>query len=673
MELSTHISKLPMVGDAYADRLSKLGIQTIDDLLHHIPFRYNDLRLVTSIAKAQPGETVTVHATLLSMTPIYAKSGKRMQIGEIEDETGKLQAMWFNQPYLLSALKAGHLYAFSGKVSFFNKKRVLFAPEHELLEGKDATLHTGRLVPIYPETAKVSSKWLRSRVNFALTTLNNELDEFLPNELHEREKLMQFREALYAMHFPDSLENVEPARQRLAFDELLVTHLKSLIRKHEWEKHETAHALKLEKQMIKEFMKNLPFELTTAQEIAIQETFDDLAKNIPMNRLLEGDVGSGKTVVAAAGAFAAFVNGYQSIIMAPTQILAEQHFKTISTLFQPFNARISLITGSQKLNTVGKTDIFIGTHSLIQKQVKFEKAAFIVIDEQHRFGVTQRKLLTDKGGKRKTPHVLTMTATPIPRTIALTLYGDLSLSVLNELPQGRQKITTWVVPQQKREGAYAWIQKQMDEEHSQAYIVCPLIEESDAETMKDVKAAKVEFERLQKVFKSVRLGLLHGRQKAKEKSEILQNFKDGKIDILVATPVVEVGIDVQNATIMMIEAADRFGLAQLHQLRGRVGRGDKKSYCLLFTDSTSETTRGRLEAMTKTHSGFELAELDLHMRGPGDIFGTKQHGVPDLKIASWSDAELIKETRKVAEEALANKEKFEKLFEKVQPKNIALS
>ncbi len=674
MDLSTHISKLPFVGDAYATRLTKLGIETIDDLLHHIPFRYNDFRIVTPIARAQIGETVTIHAKVNDFQNIFTKNGKRIQLADVEDESGELQIIWFNQMFLSRVITKGDTFAFSGKIQFYNKKRAMFAPEYEPLNGKDATLHTGRLVPIYPETAKVSSKWLRSRVNHVLQSMQEEIQEFLPKDVIAQKELLEFAKAVQTVHFPKTLDEVEIARKRLAFDELLLTHLKSLIRKHEWQRQETSHALKFEAKHANDFIKTLPFELTDSQMRSVEEVFNDLQKKTPMNRLLEGDVGSGKTVVAAAGAFAAFVNGYQSVIMAPTQILAEQHFQTISKLFEPFKARVALATSQTKIDTFGKTDIFVGTHSLIHKQIKFDKVAFIVIDEQHRFGVAQRKLLTDKAEKRrKAPHVLTMTATPIPRTIALTMYGDLELSVLTELPKGRQKITTWVVPPEKREGAYGWIQKQIDSEHSQAYIVCPLIEESEVDTMKDVKAVKVEFERLKKVFPKLKLGLLHGKLKAKEKTDILDQFKDGKIDILVSTPVVEVGIDVPNATIMMIEAADRFGLAQLHQLRGRVGRGEKKSYCLLFSDSTSEKTSARLEAMTNTHSGFELAELDLQMRGPGDIFGTKQHGIPDLKIATWSDAELIKETRKVAEEAIANQEKYKRLFNKISSEKVVLN
>lgn len=672
MYLSTSISALPLVGDAYVQKLGKLGISTVDDLLHHIPFRYNDFRIVTPVSRAQIGENVTIHAEVTDFQNIVTKNGKRIQIAKVTDESGELLVLWFNMPFLSRVIYIGESYAFSGKIQFYNKKRALFAPDHEPLSGKDAHIHTGRLVPIYPETRGVTSKWLRSRVNFLLTDHKNDIKEFLPTDILKNYNLFPFYESLLTIHFPDSLENIDSARIRLAFDELLLTHIKSLLRKHEWLKKEVAHKIPLSDDQKNTFMNNIPFTLTMSQTQAIDELYNDISQKNPMNRLLEGDVGSGKTVVAAAGVFAAFVNGFQSVIMAPTQILAEQHYKTLSKLFEPYNVRIDLVTGTEKKTSLGKTDIFIGTHALIQKRVRFENVAFIVIDEQHRFGVNQRTFLTSKAEKRnRSPHVLTMTATPIPRTIALTMYGDLSLSVLNELPKGRQKITTWVVPPEKRVGAYEWIRKEIIENKSQAYIVCPLIDESETETMKEVKAAKSEFDRLKKIFPKLTLGLLHGKQKAKEKTEILHEFSLGKIDILVSTPVVEVGIDVPNATIMMIEGADRFGLAQLHQLRGRVGRGEKKSYCLLFTESQTEKTAKRMEAMKTTHSGFELAELDLSMRGPGDIFGTKQHGVPDLKIARWSDSQLIQDTRLLAEKVVSEPERYPTILSKLHELEIS--
>jgi ATP-dependent DNA helicase RecG len=367
-----------------------------------------------------------------------------------------------------------------------------------------------------------------------------------------------------------------------------------------------------------------------------------------MNRLLEGDVGSGKTVVAAIAAFASFINGFQAVFMAPTQILAQQHYETLSNIFKGQKIRINLITSSFKKNDLGRADIFIGTHALIHQKINFDKVALVVIDEQHRFGVEQREHLIKIVKKRLTPHVLTMTATPIPRTVALTLYGDLDLSTLNELPLGRQKIVTWIVPPFKQGKAYPWISQQIQKENIQVFIVCPLIEESEVETMKTVASVKKKYQELKNIFKKEKLGLLHGKLPAKEKDKVISEFRKGKIDILVTTPVVEVGIDVPNATIMIIEGAERFGLAQLHQLRGRVGRSEKKSYSLLFTKDKSPKVLARLEALSQNLSGFTLAELDLKLRGPGEILGMKQHGYLDLKIASWSDTDLINLSQKVA-------------------------
>ena len=437
----------------------------------------------------------------------------------------------------------------------------------------------------------------------------------------------------------------------MAFNEVLNLEIRSILRKRNWDKNKVAHRLTIKDSEIQEFIDSLPFDLTDSQRKAADEILSDLKGGIPMNRLLEGDVGSGKTVVAALGMFASFVNGFQSVIMAPTQILATQHYNTLKKLFKKFNIRVSLITSSIKRVDLGRSDIFVGTHSLIHNKIDFDSISFVVIDEQHRFGVEQRKSLIKKSG---IPHVLTMTATPIPRTVALTTYGDMDLSIIAEMPKNRQKITTWIVPEGKRNGAYDWIQKQVEENHSQAFIVCPLIEDSEAETLMDVKSVTSEFERLKSLtqFSSLKLGLLHGRMKAKEKDGVLEDFKKGKIDILVTTPVVEVGIDIPNATIMVIEAAERFGLAALHQLRGRVGRGEEKSYCLLFSNFHSGSAYTRLKAMEKSHSGFELAELDLKIRGPGEVFGTAQSGFPELKIASWSNYGLIKAAKDTAEKII---------------------
>jgi ATP-dependent DNA helicase RecG len=453
----------------------------------------------------------------------------------------------------------------------------------------------------------------------------------------------------------------------LSFDELFLLQLTAMERKLNWNKNLISNAFEVEKfrSKIDEFLAKLPFTLTGAQKRVIEEIFRDLAKTKPMNRLFEGDVGSGKTVVSAIAMFLSYLNGFQSVLMAPTEILAEQHYKTISQLLESFRIKVGFATGNKKIK-INDFDVLVGTHAVLSERINFDKLGLVVIDEQQRFGVEQRALIRSKG---KNPHLLTMTATPIPRTIALTLYGDLDLSILDEMPHGRKIIKTWLVPPEKRTNAYSWIEKQIKETKSQVFIVCPFIEES--ETMQTVKAASKEFENLQKnVFKNLKLGLLHGKMKSKEKEEVLGKFRDGKIDILVATPVVEVGIDIPNATIIVIEASERFGLAQLHQLRGRVGRGDKQSYCLLFTDSKSPQTIERLKAMEKHNIGAELAELDLRLRGPGEIYGTQQHGRKMLKIASFSDFDLIQKVRKEAEEIFPNLKSYPRLSEKLKTINL---
>lgn len=658
MDLSSKISDLPKVGPIFARKFEKLGIDTLEDLFYHVPSHYLDYSNITTINKLRAGETSTIHAKIISLKNIYSKRGLKMQIGSVEDSTGKITVLWFNQPFLVKTLYPGRLISLSGKVGFFNRKLCFTSPDYELMvEETDDTMHTGRLVPVYPETAGLSSKWIRRKISDAYSSVS--IKEFLPAKILEDLHLAGVSEAIKFVHFPENLEEAEIGRKRLAFNELLNLELKSQIRKLNWDKNKVAHKIDIDDESINQFINNLPFKLTDAQMRVTHEILKDMGSDIPMNRLLEGDVGSGKTVVAAAGMFASFLSGHQSIFMAPTQILAAQHYETLKKLLNPFGVGINLITSDTRLHSPGAKatggQVFVGTHSLIHDKVNFDSVAFVVIDEQHRFGVEQRKHLIKKSG---TPHVLTMTATPIPRTVALTAYGDMDLSVLTDMPKGRQKVTTWVVPEAKREGAYEWIEKQVKDEASQVFIVCPLIEDSDTETLADVKSVTSEFINLKSIFKNLKLGLLHGRMKADEKEGVLADFRSGKIDILVATPVVEVGIDIPNATVMVIEAAERFGLAGLHQLRGRVGRGTKPSYCLLFTNFHSGRAYTRLKAMEKTYSGFELSELDLKLRGPGEIFGTAQSGFPELKIADWSNYELIKTAKEVAEEIAKNLDKY---------------
>lgn len=657
MDLNSPVTDLPKIGPIFSGKFEKLGINTINDLFYHVPSHYLDYSLVTTINKLRPDETATIHAKIISIKNIYSKRGLKMQIGSVEDATGKIMVVWFNQPFLIRTLWPGRMISLSGKVGFFSRKLCLSSPDYEILSDYDTpTVHTGRFVPVYPETAGLSSKWIRTKIKDAFQNIT--ITDFLPTHTLSKLKLTDFKDAIKYVHFPEDLKEAEKGRERLAFNELLMLELKSLHRKINWKRNKVSNKLTINKLTINKFIDSLPFKLTESQNIAIGEILADLARNYPMNRLLEGDVGSGKTVVAAAAAFAVFTNGFQSVIMAPTQILAEQHYKTLNSIFKKYKVRVSLITSSSKKIEVGRSDIFVGTHALIHSKIDFGKVALVVIDEQHRFGVEQRNHLVKKSG---TPHILTMTATPIPRTIALASYGDLDLSVLTEMPKGRQKITTWVVPNQKRKKAYDWMKSQISKLKSQIFIICPLIEESETETLSDVKAVTSEFIKLKAEFPAFKLGLLHGRLKHSEKEKILNNFRGGKLDILVSTPVVEVGIDIPGATIMVIEAAERFGLAQLHQLRGRVGRGNEKSYCLLFSNFHSGNAFERLKAMEKMHSGFELAELDLKMRGPGEIFGTAQSGFPLLKVASWNNYELIKKVKDLAEEIVKAPDKYPKI------------
>lgn len=663
MNLDTPVTQISRSYKMYRGRLEKLGITKLGDFLLHIPFRYDDYRLISKISELQAGEIVTVQGKVLEIKNQYTRRFT-IQKAKVDDGSGILEITWFNQPYIIKTINEGDTISLSGRVKENKTKPTLLSPDFEIIND-NLPIHTARLVPVYPETRGVSSKWLRRQVFKILNDYGNSLDEFIPEDLLRKYSLPKYEIAIKKIHFPDNLDEAQEARERLSFDEFFLLHLSSLSRKKEWERKLSQKPLFITKykREIDKFIKKLPFELTSSQKKVIEEIFSDLEKSTPMNRLLQGEVGSGKTVVATIAMFVTFLNGFKSIFMAPTEILAQQHFNTVSKLLSLFKIKVSLITGSKKPKEKD-FDILIGTHALLYEKCDLKNLGLIVVDEQQRFGVEQRSQIRKKG---KSPNFLTMTATPIPRTIALTLYGNLSLSYLSEMPKERKKVKTWLVPSEKRNDAYSWIDKQI-KQGDQAFIICPFIEQS--ETLTTVRAAAKEFEVLKKeVFPKLKLGLLHGKLKSKEKEEVLKKFREKKIDILVATPVVEVGIDFPNATIILIEGSERFGLAQLHQLRGRVGRGEKQSYCLLFTEVNNPIVYKRLKSLETLHNGAELAELDLKLRGPGQIFGTMQHGIAELRVGSFSDFSLIEKTKKEAELIFPKLNKYQKLLEKVQEMN----
>ncbi|OGK52600.1 hypothetical protein A2970_00295 [Candidatus Roizmanbacteria bacterium RIFCSPLOWO2_01_FULL_44_13] len=651
MFLDTKIESLPNTSFVTIRRLKSIGIKNYFDLLNYFPSRYENYSLVSKIKNLQMGETVTITGKVVEGKFQITRRGLRLQVFKIEDETGTIKVTFFNQPYLLRLIKPGLKISIAGRVAEFGRQITVEPKEYEILY--DGSKHTGRIIPIYPLPRGLSSRIFREKISYVLANLDQKTDmEFLPDPLIKKNQLPGEKIAITQVHFPASIDAASNARRRLAFDELFTIQLSSLLVKQEWKKEIVASEFVLNSDMEKKvqaFIKNLPFTLTGGQKNVWQEIKNDLSKKQPMNRFLQGEVGSGKTVVAALAAYLAYLNGYQTMLMAPTEILAQQHYKTISKLFSTGSndkvPKIALLTGSQKIKRENY-DIIIGTHALISKKNQFDRVGLVVVDEQHRFGVAQRQALKEKG---LNPHLLTMTATPIPRTVALTLYNELDLSYLNEQPVDRLPVKTFYVPKIKRASCYEWIKKQIDMHSSQVFIVCPLIEDSSNETMKSLKAAKSEFEYLKtEVFYRYGLGLLHGKLKSKEKEKIMTDFKNKVYDILVTTPVVEVGIDIPNATIILIEAAERFGLASLHQMRGRVGRGKKQSYCFVFSEVETPQVVSRLKFFAKTPEGNILAEKDLENRGAGNIYGLEQHGIVALKIASMSDFNAIKKTRDAA-------------------------
>ena len=656
VNLSDSVEKLPYVGQIYARRLKRLKISTVRDLLYHFPFRYQDFSKRQKIRELQAGIEVSVRGRIIQTTIIRYRGGKFLTKSAVADDTGAIEAVWFNQPYLTRTLKEGVEVGLAGKVENFGGRVSFVNPEFEVLSNGKTQTHTAGFVPVYPETAGISSKWIRNRIKDLFSRTDTlVIPEFLPEEYQQREYLLPRREALRMFHFPQSLREVEESRRRFSFEELFLFNLRSLRQRQAWEIQRAAIKLSYPnfREKVDRFILNLPFTLTSAQRKAVREILTDLAKEKPMNRLLEGDVGSGKTVVAAVAAYLAFLSGTKTIFMAPTEILADQHFQTLKGLLSPEGVKIALHTGSKKQDGEDKFDLWIGTHALFYRKGNFRDVGLVVIDEQHRFGVEQRAKLLEKSKGGVFPHLLTLTATPIPRTLALTVYGDLDLSILNELPPGRKKVKTFAVPSYKREAGYQWIRNRV-KSGEQAFVVCPLIEESNVDTLKQVKAATAEYQYLKEMMPDINIGLLHGRMTSKEKVTTMEAFKKGETGVLVSTPVVEVGIDIPNATIMVVEAAERFGLASLHQLRGRVGRGEKDSYCFLFTEENNPSTFRRLKELEKISSGFELAELDLKLRGPGEMYGVRQHGLTELKVADLTDTQILKISRDDAKNLLTN-------------------
>lgn len=647
---STDIRFLKGVGEKRAEKLHKLGIFNVGELLRYYPRDYRDLSKVTEIKDAVTDEKCCIKA-IVGKNAVGARIRKGLTIykTEVTDGTGVLEIIIYNSKFAAQALKEGEEYFFYGKISGNFIKKEMSAPEIFKSTGNDISVH-----PIYSLTQGINSKYLEKLVIYAFSAGISDLKDPIPKDIREKLCLMKIEDALREIHFPQNEDMLSEAKRRLIFEELFVLQ-SGLIRFKGNEKKQSN--IVINKIYTEEFYSTLPFEPTEAQKRAVSDCTEQIQSGVLMNRLIQGDVGSGKTLVACAVIYNMAKNGYQSAFMAPTEILASQHFKTLKGFFDKSDINIALLTGStsakekreikEKIKN-GEIDVAIGTHALIQSDVVFKNIGLVITDEQHRFGVKQRSALTAKGN---TPHTLVMSATPIPRTLALMIYGDLDISVIDQMPAGRQPIETYLIDSKKRQRAYNYIKKHLDEGR-QAYIVCPLVEEN--EDLGLASAERFAQELSSKTFASYSVGLLHGKMKAKEKDAVMTDFAKGKIRLLVATTVIEVGIDVPNAVIMLIENAERFGLSQLHQLRGRIGRGKYKSTCILVSDAKGETSQKRLKIMTETCDGFKIANEDLEIRGPGDFFGDRQHGLPELKIAMLTDSFTLNEAYKFAREVYDN-------------------
>jgi ATP-dependent DNA helicase RecG len=652
--LGTALGDLPGVGPQRAKTLAKLGLGTIEDaLVQHLPLRHEDRSRIIPLGRVSVGEARTCAGTIAGISPPPRGRPRMPLVVMIRDVSGFLNCAWFNQPYLARVFKRGQRLIVHGRVQPYGRGPLqMLVKDYEVAEdGPDEMLHTGRLVPVYPLTEGLTQRPLRRLMKRLVDGWADQLDDPLPERVRAGRALLPLPQAIRGAHFPETQEEQAASHRRLIFDDFFLLEVGLAIRRHR-EGRRRGIAMNPPGALVRRLRASLPYTLTAAQERVWGEIRTDMAEPYPMSRLLQGDVGSGKTVVAALAILTAIEAGYQAALMAPTEILAEQHMITLSQLLGPLGVRVVLLTGAVKgkarqeaVGAVegGQAACAIGTHALVQGSVGFKRLGLAVIDEQHRFGVAHRAALRGKG---ESPDVLVMTATPIPRTLALTLYGDLDVSVLDELPPGRRPVVTVARGESKRRGIYDFLRKQIGEGR-QVYVVCPLVEESEAS---DLRAATEMAERLQReVFPDRRVGLIHGRLGIQDKERVMREFKDGAVHVLVSTTVIEVGIDVPNASVMLVEHAERFGLSQLHQLRGRVGRGSWKSYCILLAGSSSEDAQRRIAAVTGTNDGFRLAEVDLELRGPGDFFGTRQSGLPEFRVADLlRDGAMLEEARREA-------------------------
>lgn len=644
------IQYLKGVGPKLSNQLRSLGINTVRDAIYYFPRIYEDRNNIKPLNEIVDGETVSVLGeVVLIYPPRRTATGKSLNRIVFGNETGHIVGVWFNQPYIKNTFKVGDVVNLFGKATRKMGELQIIDPQYE----KGVSELRGGVSPVYPSNKYISQKILRKVISQAIEHLNEEVREIFSDKMKKIYSLPDIYSTIRNVHFPKDKGMLSLSVDRIKFEELLTLQLGLIMAKKQFSHNKSAFKIPVCKEM-KNFKEQLPFELTGAQSRTVREILTDMKRDMPMNRLVQGDVGSGKTIVALIALFNCAMNGYQGTMMAPTEILAEQHYNSITSLLDKWGIRTALLTGSTtkkekerilRLAAEGEMDILVGTHALIQEEVDFKSLALAITDEQHRFGVRQRAELVNKGNN---PHVLVMTATPIPRTLALFMYGDMDISIINELPPGRQKIDTYFVRPSMREKTYNFVKSEL-EKGRQAYVVCPLVEESEK---LEAESAVETAEELQEVyFKEYSVGLLHGKMNSREKDEIMSRFKKGDTNVLVSTTVIEVGVNVPNSTVMIIENADRFGLAQLHQLRGRVGRGQHKSYCILIAEAKTPEAVERMNIMTKTNDGFIIAEKDMELRGTGEFFGIRQHGLPELKMADLvKDIELVKKTRDIAKE-----------------------